>query len=72
MHALFDPLKDLTTVAALVLTLSLAATTAAPEAKAGAWSKLLLKPLIWGAAAGLTRLSAVLKSAPPGASLVSI
>ena len=35
MHALFDPLKNLTTVAALVLTLSLAATTAAPEAKAG-------------------------------------
>src|SRR5689334_24204202 len=35
MHALFDPLKNLTSIAVLVLTLFMAATTAVPQAKAG-------------------------------------
>ena len=56
MHALFDPLKNLTSVAALVLTLSLAAATAAPEAKAGV-EKLYILNCGEGVAGDISRWS---------------
>ena len=56
MHALFDPLKNLTSVAVLVLTLFMAATTAVPQAKAGV-EKLYILNCGEGVAGDISRWS---------------
>ena len=62
MHTLFDSLKNLTSVAALVLTLFIAATTAVPQAKAGV-EKLYVLNCGEGVAGDISRWSPASTSA---------